>query len=301
MAGRLPLKAILRLLRWALSKAMGKRLSCLRDTPTARCRLKVGTLVITKNPVIIPAIQTAATALDLSGLIRKPDFRERSPPRESFPSNSSYRDRAPPNVHPAREAPSQESATERMAKMLAQRKAERGPSSVQVAQSPTQAQGAQNQVQPDMERRFQKQEQRLQTATTAIATLQQEVTAANTRYEQLKTAHLALMQQVCDAARNAAIALSVLAPRAHIATPAEPLRSNAQQPFPDEGAGYQSNDMLSGQEAESLQSAPGIGQRMAPGFRNVLTSTGEKSSPFQPSSPGTRTRGGFTQPPGPTI
>ena len=150
-----------------------------------------------------------------------------------------------------------------------------------------------------MERRFQEQEQLLQAATAAIAALQQEATVANTRYEQLKTAHLALMQQVCDAARNAALALSATAPRAHIAALSEPPRSNAQQPLPDQRARYQSNDMLSSQEAESLQSAPGIGQQMAPsGFGNVFTPMEEKSSPFQPFFNGTLPKGGFGQPPG---
>ena len=166
-----------------------------------------------------------------NGPIRKPDFRERSPPRESLPIHGSYRDRAPSTVRSTREPPSSESATERMAKMLAQRKAESGFPSARLARSPTQAQGAQSQVQPDLERRFQ--EQRLQAATTAIATLQKEAIAANTKYEQLKTAHLALIQQVYEVTHNAAVALSALAPRAHIATPAEPLRSKVQQPLPD--------------------------------------------------------------------
>jgi len=65
-----------------------------------------------------------------NGPIRRLDFRERSPPRGSFPSNGSYRDRAPSNIRPTRGAPSLESAAERMAKLLAQRKAESVSSSV---------------------------------------------------------------------------------------------------------------------------------------------------------------------------
>ncbi|KAI4705103.1 hypothetical protein J4E89_009397 [Alternaria sp. Ai002NY15] len=117
-------------------------------------------------------------------MLRGRDPRERSPPRELFPSNGSYRDRAPSTARPTREAPSVESVNDRLAKILAQRKAESGPPSAPKTQPPTPptpAQDAQGQVQPDLERRVQELEQRhqadmttVQQQATAIATLQQQ-------------------------------------------------------------------------------------------------------------------------------
>jgi len=198
-----------------------------------------------------------------SGTTRRPDFRERSPLRMSFPSRSSYRDRAPSTVPPARQTPT---ATERMVELRAQRLAERESSSAPVGQSPTlptPAQSAQSQVQSDLERKFQEQEQRLQAAMTAITTLRQEASAADTRYEQLMRIHVTLKQQLSEALRNAATPAHTPAQRAHNETTAEPPRSKAEQPLPNQIAGHQSNDMLSSQEAELLQSAPGLGQQMA--------------------------------------
>ncbi|KAI4940906.1 hypothetical protein J4E91_011083 [Alternaria rosae] len=179
-----------RLFRWALLKATG-RVGCRpRDILSTGGRLNVGSLVTIENSAIMPAIQTAATALSIRHTVLEmvlltlgiPDFRERSPPRLPFLSYG-YRDRAPSTDHTARQTPSSVSATERIADLRAQRVAERDSPSAPVGQSPTpptQAQGAQGQVHQNLERRLREQEQRHQAAVTQ---LQQEATAADTSQE----------------------------------------------------------------------------------------------------------------------
>ncbi|KAI4633688.1 uncharacterized protein J4E87_000852 [Alternaria ethzedia] len=223
--------------------------------------------------------------------------------RKSSSSHGSHRDRTRTRARPAREAPSRESVSERMAKILAQRKAESSSSSAPKGQPPTlptPAQGAQGQVQPDLERRFQEQEQQFQAAMTITQQQAAVIVAMQQEHDQLRREHDMLVNQLNEAARNGAFPAFAPAPRAHIETAAEPLRPNVPQFSQGHGGEYHSIHMLSSQEAESLQSAPGLGQQMAPsGFGNGLTPTGEISPSLQPSSNGTRRNGGFTQPPGP--
>ena len=203
-----------------------------------------------------------------AGPYRRTDERERSPLRESSPYNGSYRDRAPPTVGPAREAPGLESAADRAAKLPAQRLAENSSSSAPVGQPltwSTQAQGAQVEAHHYLERRLLEQEQRHQ---AAIAQLQQQVSALDTRHEELARMHFALIEQLNEATQNGANLALAPAPRAHRETAAEPLLG-------DESAEYQSIDMLSSQEIESLESAPDIGQQLADtGWVNMFGLTG---------------------------
>ncbi|KAI4670680.1 uncharacterized protein J4E88_009772 [Alternaria novae-zelandiae] len=228
--------------------------------------------------------------------------RKGTPLRKSSSSQGSHRDRMRTRARPAREAPSRESASERLAKILAQRKAESSARSAPKAQPPTPptpAQVAQGQVQPDLERRFQDQEQRFQAAMTMTQQQAAIIVAMQQEHDQLRREHDTLVDQLNEAARNGAFPAFAPAPRAHIETAAEPLRPNISQSSQGHAGEYHSIHMLSSQEAGSLQSAPGIGQQMAPsGFGNGLTPTESQISSLQSYLKGTLPKGDFGQPPG---